>query len=93
MNAYLLAKTGLGAALLLQALACGLALEHAVRPGTRERGVWIALGLAGALTALHHGYLLELASRTGIYDLRQAALLTLAGLGSAWAVWRLTRPA
>ena len=49
------------------------------------------LSLAGLLFALHNGYALELAVRTGLYDFRQATLSMLAGLLAAFAVHRFRR--
>ena len=56
-----------------------------------QRFAWLALSLAGLLFALHNGYALEMAVRTGLYDFRQATLSMLAGLLAAFAVHRFRR--
>lgn len=82
MNAYLLSLAALAAALIGQAVAAGLATGLFLRKGlpAGPRRSWIALALGGALLTLHHGYTLELALRTGLYDLRQAVLAALVAL-------------
>jgi membrane protease YdiL (CAAX protease family) len=76
MSAYGYALLALATALLAQSFAGGLAVEMFMRK-TLTAGVrrsWIALALGSVLFALFHGYTLELALRTGLYDLRQAVL-------------------
>lgn len=82
MNPHLLTLLTLVAALIGQAIAAGLATEIFLRKGLPGglRRAWIALALGGALLTLHHGYTLELALRTGLYDLRQAVLAALVAL-------------
>ena len=72
MSPYALTLLGLVAALLAQSVATGIALELALQKPYRRH--WLALGIGSGLLALHHGYDLELGLRTGLYDLRQAAL-------------------
>lgn len=80
MNNFTLTLAALGLALLAQAMACGLAFELVLRRGlpAGDRGLWSALAGGSLLLGLHHGYTLELALRTGLYDLRQAVLAALA---------------
>jgi membrane protease YdiL (CAAX protease family) len=54
---------------------------------------WLALAIAALLFSLHHGYSLELALRTGLYDLRQALISALAALLLAYAVNQFRRRA
>lgn len=74
-------------ALAAQSLAAGVAFECALRRPLRLG--WLALALAAFLIALEHGYSLELALHTGIYDLRQALLGAVAGALSAGGILAL----
>ena len=49
------------------------------------------IDFASLLLALHHGYALELAVRTGLYDMRQAVLAGLVGLLFALGINALRR--
>lgn len=93
MSPYALTLLCLFSALLAQATASGLMLELWLRreQAHGQRSMWLAFSLGNLLLSLHHGYTLELAARTGLFDLRQAALATLAGLLIAFASWRLRR--
>jgi membrane protease YdiL (CAAX protease family) len=93
MDPYLLTLGALVAALIAQALAAGLCAEMVARPvqPAGERGIWLALAVAALLAALHHGYTLELAVRTGLFDLRQATLAALSAVLVATAVWGFRR--
>ncbi len=93
MNPYTLALVFLLFALLGQSLAAGLSIEIYLRknlPQTISR-TWLALAVGSLLLALHHGYTLELALRTGLYDLRQAALAGSIGLLFALGIAGLRR--
>lgn len=76
MNDFTLALWAVALSLLSQALvtvwAADSFLRRAMPPGLRR--AWIAIAIAAMLFTLYHGYTLELALRTGIYDLRQALL-------------------
>lgn len=72
MNPYPLAVLSLALALLAQCCATGLATLAAMRPPYRRTRMALAIGLA--LLALQHGFSLELALRTGLFDLRQSLL-------------------
>ena len=74
MNPYLLAVLALLLAAIAQTSAAWIAAESFWRKGqgSSSRRSWLALTLAAGLLALHSGYTLELALRTGLYDLRQA---------------------
>ncbi len=89
MDAYTLNLVFLFVALLCQVLISGTSVECWLRRDLPrpQRFAWLALSLAGLLFALHNGYALELAVRTGLYDLRQAALAALAGSLTALAVY------
>lgn len=95
MNAYTLTVVALLIALLAESLASGLAIEFYLRKATpRAAGrAWLAIAISSLLLALNHGYTLELALRTGLYDLRQAVLAGLAGLFFALGVYGLRRQA
>lgn len=78
MSPYTLALWALIVALLSQSVAAGQAMAAAL--GKPYRRGWVLLAVGCGLLALHHGYSLELAVRTGLYDLRQAALSAGVGL-------------
>lgn len=80
MSAYVLSLWALALALIGQALATGCATEAFMRKGLASglRRTWMVMAVAALLLALYHGYTLELALRTGLYDLRQALLSALA---------------
>lgn len=88
MNAYTLTLAILLCASILQIWTSALAIEgflHHKQDG-RLRRIWLAVAGAAMLFALHDGYALELALRTGIYDQRQAILVGLAALMMAYAI-------
>ncbi len=93
MDAYTLNLVFLFVALLCQVLISGTSVECWLRRDLprQQRFTWLALSLAGLLFALHNGYALELAVRTGLYDFRQATLSMLASLLAAFAVHRFRR--
>ena len=85
MSAYSIAIYSLIGALLTQSIAAGLSVELFLRrdlPRNVSR-TW--------LLTLHHGYALELAVRTGLYDMRQAVLAGLVGLFFALGINALRR--
>lgn len=93
MNAYQFSLIALGLGLLGQSVACGVALEcffHKAQPAASRRR-WLLLAVAALLLGLHHGYALELALKTGLYDLRQALLVGCAGLLAALALTGISR--
>lgn len=88
MNGYTLTLWALSAAFGTQIFAAGLSVECYLlpeQPRVRRRA-WMALTIGSLLLALHHGYSLELALRTGLYDLSQAVLTAIAGTCLAFAV-------
>jgi hypothetical protein len=93
VNPYLLTLWSLAIALLAQSLVTGLAIELFIRKGLTSgvRRAWLALSIGSMLLALHHGYNLELALRTGLYDMRQAVLAGLVAVFFALGVWGLRR--
>ncbi|MCB4359973.1 hypothetical protein [Quatrionicoccus australiensis] len=95
MNPYLLAVLALLLAAIAQTSAAWIAAESFWRKGqgSGSRRSWLALTLAAGLLALHSGYTLELALRTGLYDLRQAILAALIGLLFALGIYGLRRQA
>lgn len=95
MNPYLLAILALLLAAIAQTSAAWIAAESFWRKGqgSSSRRSWLALTLAAGLLALHSGYTLELALRTGLYDLRQAILAALIGLLFALGIYGLRRQA
>ncbi len=93
MSDYALALIALLVALLGQATAAGLAIEVYLRRGL-PRAVsrtWLALASGSLLLALQSGYTLELALRSGLYDLRQALLASLVGICFALGINGLRR--
>jgi len=94
-NPYLLAVLALLVAAIAQTSAAWLASELFLHKGlgSTRRRAWLAIALAAALLALHTGYALELALRTGLYDLRQAILTACVGLLFALGVYALKRQA
>lgn len=95
MDAYTLNLVFLFVALICQVLISGTCLECWLRRDLPrpQRTTWLTMSLASLLFGLHHGYALELAARTGLYDFRQATLAMLAGLLAAFAVRRFRRQA
>lgn len=93
MNAYTISLLALGIGLFGQSIAGGLAFERFLsRPSsTAQRRRWLAMTIGALLLGLHHGYTLELALKTGIYDLRQAILVGSAGLLYAYVVLGFSR--
>ncbi len=82
MSSYHLSIFALLLALMVQAGAAGLSIECYLRKDL-SRAVsrtWLATAISSLLLALHHGYALELAVRTGLHDVRQALLLALVGI-------------
>lgn len=93
MNSYSLTLLALNGAVLAQSLAAALAIRTYLRknqPTTSNRS-WLALTLGSLLLTLHHGYTLELALRTGLYDLPQSLLAFLVGILFALGVFGLRR--
>lgn len=72
MSPYPLAVLSLALALFTQCIAAGLATMAALQSPYRRARMALAIGLA--LLALQHGFSLELAVRTGLFDLRQSLL-------------------
>ncbi|QRM18152.1 hypothetical protein GBK02_01460 [Dechloromonas sp. TW-R-39-2] len=82
MNPYTLAVFALLLAAVAQTSAAWIATELFLLKGqgSTRRRAWLAISLAAMLLALQHGYAIELAMRTGLYDLRQALLAMLVSL-------------
>ena len=95
MNSYSLTLGILLAASILQIWSSALAIEAILhhKPDGAPRRVWLAVAGTAMLLALHDGYALELALRTGLYDLRQAVLVGLAALLMAFAIHGFRRRA
>lgn len=93
MSSYNIAMWCLIGALITQSVAAGLSIELYLRrdlPRSVSR-TWLAIAIASLLLALHHGYTLELAMRTGLHDMRQAVLAGLIGLFFALGIYGLRR--
>lgn len=93
MNPYELTLLSLIGALLAQSVAAGLSIELFLRQGL-PRAVsrtWLIIAIGSLLLSLHHGYTLELAMRTGLYDMRQAVLAVLVGIFFALGIYGLRR--
>lgn len=82
MNPYQLAVLALLLAAVAQSSIAWIATERFLNKGQshRFRRSWLAIALGAGLLALQHGYALELALRTGLYDLRQAVLAAFVAL-------------
>lgn len=82
MNPYTLAVFALLLAAVAQTSAAWIATELFLLKGqgSTRRRAWLTISLAAMLLALQHGYAIELAMRTGLYDLRQALLAMLVSL-------------
>lgn len=93
MNPYTLTLISLIVAMFTQSLAAGLSIELYLRKDLQRssRRIWLAFALATLLLALQHGYSLELALRTGLYDMRQAVMAGLVGVLFALGIYGLRR--
>lgn len=82
MNPYPLAVLGLLLAAIAQTSIAWVATERFLQKGLARRQslAWLAIALGAGFLALQHGYTLELALRTGLYDLRQALLAAIVAL-------------
>ena len=80
-------------ALIGQALASGWAIEVFLRKELTVglRRSWMVMAVAAMLLALYHGYTLELALRTGLYDLSQALLGSLISVLFALGIYGFRR--
>lgn len=95
MNPYLLAVLALLLAAIAQTSIAWVATERFLQrgQGSRHSRAWLAIALGAAFLALQHGYTLELALRTGLYDLRQALLASLVAVLFAFGAYGLKPPA
>ncbi|MDD2742448.1 MAG: hypothetical protein PHV02_09250 [Rhodocyclaceae bacterium] len=93
MSAYHLSLWALAVALISQSAATGWATEVVLRKYVAKglRYAWMAMAVAAMLAALYHGYTLELALRTGLYDLRQAVLSAVIALLFALGIYGFRR--
>lgn len=93
MNDYLLALIALGAAVLGHSLASGLAIERLLRRNNSRAAfrLWAGLAIIPLLLVLQNAQALELALKTGLYDLHQALLGGAAGLLTAGLLHTLSR--
>lgn len=93
MNPYVLSLWSLAVALIGQSLVSGLCIELYLRkdqPSSLRRA-WLAIAIGSLLLALHHGYTVELALRTGLYDMRQAVLAGLTAILFALGAYAIRR--
>lgn len=89
MNAYTLTLLVLLGAMVIQIFVLALAIEGYLR-NTLDRALrwsWLSIAIGSMPLALHHGYSLELALRTGLYDTRQGVLVALASLFFALGIY------
>ena len=93
MNPYTLTLWSLAVALIAQSLVAGLSIELFLRPSRAAglRRAWLAIAVGSLLLALHHGYTIELALRTGLYDMRQAVLAGLTSIFLALGFYSIRR--
>ena len=93
MNPYLFTLWSLAGAVLLQSLVTGLSMDRYLFPKQQSgQRAWLAIAIGSLLLALNHGYALELALRTGLYDLRQAVLSGLTAVFFALGIHGIKRP-
>jgi hypothetical protein len=95
MNAYTISLFALVLGLLGQSVVSGMAFERCFHraPALGSRALWLAIAIGSLLLGLHHGHSIELALKTGLYDLRQASLAGGAGLLYAYAMLAFSRRA
>jgi hypothetical protein len=95
MNPYLLAILSLLLAAVAQTSIAWVATERFLEKSqsSRQRRSWLAIALGAGFLAMQHGYTLELALRTGLYDLRQALLAAFVSLLFALGTFGLRPPA
>ncbi len=93
MNPFSLSIWSLIGAMLAQSIVSGLAIELFLRKeaAAGQRRSWLAVAIGSTLLALLHGYTLELAVRTGLYDLRQALLAGLSASLFALGIYGIRR--
>lgn len=93
MNPYVLSLWSLAVALIGQSLVSGLCIELYLRKGQPSglRRAWLSIAIGSLLLALHHGYTVELALRTGLYDMRQAVLAGLTAILFALGAYAIRR--
>jgi len=93
MNPYTLTLWSLATALLAQSVVTGLSIELFLRKeqAAGVRRSWFAVAIGSLFLALQHGYALELALRTGLYDMRQAVLSGLVAVFFALGIYGLRR--
>ncbi|MDP3538278.1 MAG: hypothetical protein Q8S26_06190 [Azonexus sp.] len=93
MNPYALTLWSLAIALIAQSLVSGLYIELYLRKDQSNglRRAWLAIAIGSLLLALHHGYTVELALRTGLYDMRQAVLAALTAIFFALGTYGIRR--
>lgn len=91
MNPYLLAVLALLFAAIAETSIAWMATECFLQKarGRRQGFAWLAIALGAGFLALQQGYILELALRTGLYDLRQAVLAAVAALFFALGTYGL----
>ncbi len=95
MSAYQISLLALVAGVFAQAAAAGLAFQCTLsrRLPLASRGHWFVLGCASVLFGLHQARALELALKTGLFDLEQALFAGIASLLVAIALFGLSRRA
>lgn len=93
MSAYVMSLWALAFALIGQSLATGWATESFLRKGLSSglRRAWMAMAVAALLLTLYHGATLELALRTGLYDLQQALLASVVSTFFALGIYGFRR--
>lgn len=95
MSAYQLSLLALAVGIFAQAAAAGLAFQCTLsrQLSLAARGYWFVLGCASLLFGLHQARALELAVKTGLFDLEQALFAGIASLLLAIALFGLSRRA
>ena len=93
MSAYSLAVKLMAIAALIQITAAILSTEVLLRKrlDKTQKLYWLALDVGALLFALQSVYALELALRTGLFDLRQSLLSGLISWLFAYAIYQLRK--
>lgn len=93
MNPYSLTVISLLGAMIahvvITSMAIGAYFSERQKPGLSR--AWLAVAIGSTLFAVHHAYTLELALKTGLYDMRQAVFIGLAAIFIGLGVYGFRR--
>lgn len=93
MSSFALCIYALIGAVIAHACGAAWAIEQFLdrKQAQGRQRIWFALACASLILVLNYGYALERALHTGLFDLRQATLGSLAGMLLAGAIYGLRR--